>query len=143
MAQRLTRPAFRLAAGSAVAALALAGCANSNALGLVRQACGHVQRSFGLYQAATSASDAAHQAADEAAAHEQLRQALPLAAKAAGESPEWSALSTTLSESSRVPESDLVSALHQQCADIGSGGSAPTTSSSAPGVPTLPEPTGR
>jgi len=134
------------AAVSVLAAIGVEGCANSNALGLIRQACTHVQRSLVLYGASTAAASPAAAQSDRSAALEQLRAATPLAATAAGENAQWDAFSVTLSESSRVPESDLVRALHAQCADVSSGGGQPTTSttSTTPGpVPTNPEPVGR
>ena len=51
----------------------------------------------------------------------QLSDALPLAAIAAGEDTEWQALDATLSETSRVPERNLVHALSAQCAPLGGG----------------------
>ena len=149
MAQRLTPgPARRLATAAAVAALGaggLAGCATSDALALARQACGHVQRSLALYRAAQGSPTPADQQAKTQAALGELRLALPLAATAAGESPQWQALMTTLTESSRVPEGDLVIALQQQCADSSGGGQpGPATTGPAPGTtPTNPEPVGR
>jgi hypothetical protein len=135
-----------VAAVSVLAAIGIGGCANSNALGLIRQACTHVQRSLVLYGASTAATSPAAAQSESTAALEQLRDAMPLAATAAGENAQWDAFSVTLSESSRVPESDLVRALHAQCADVSSGGGQPTTSTtsttSAP-VPTNPAPVGR
>lgn len=122
------RPARRLVgtgAAGVLAALALGGCANAHALGLVRQACTHVDRSLSLYQQATGDSSPVTQQADTTAALEQLRDALPLAATAAGENAQWQAFMTTLSESGRLPESDLVIALRQQCASVAQGGQAP------------------
>lgn len=135
-------------AAAAVAALCATGtaaCGTSDALALARQACGHVQRSISLYQASQSAGTPAARQQQAAAALAELRQALPLAATAAGESAQWQALMTTLTESSRVPESDLVSALQQQCADASAGGQpvVPPGGSGATTVPTLPEPVGR
>lgn len=148
MTPRPTRPTRRLATAAAVAALGaggMAGCASSDALALARQACGHVQRSLTLYRAAQGASSPADQQARTQQALGELRLALPLAATAAGEAPQWQALMTTLTESSRVPEGDLVIALQQQCADASAGGQpAVTTNAPAPATtPTKPEPVGR
>ena len=146
MAQRLIGrvPAAALTAVAAAALLG-AGCVGQNALGLVHQACGHVQRSLQLLQASeASGLDPASVQQDRTAALVQLRDALPLAARAAGEDAEWQAFMTTLSESSRVPESDLVEALTQQCAGAGTapqpGTGPPTTPSPASStpVPTFP-----
>ncbi|HMK99070.1 MAG TPA: hypothetical protein VK428_02660 [Acidimicrobiales bacterium] len=99
-----------------------------------------MDRSLSLYQASTTTSSSATAQADSAAALQQLRDALPLAATAAGEDAEWQAFMTTLSETSRVPESDLVTALSQQCSSVADGGIGPGSppTSVAP-VPTRPE----
>jgi hypothetical protein len=130
---------------AAVAAtLALSGCAHADALALVRQACGHVDKSLALYESSTVTSSASVAQSDDAAALQQLRDALPLAATAAGEDATWQAFVTTLSESNRVPESDLVRALRQQCAAVSSGGPGPAlTSTSVAPVPTKPVPVGQ
>lgn len=127
-----------------LAALGLSGCSNGHALALVRQACTHVERSLTLYQASTMAPSPSEQQADSAAALAELRQALPLASSAAGENAQWQAFSITLSESSRVPESDLVAALRQQCTDVSNGGQGPATpATTLPPPATNPEPIGR
>ncbi|HMK62230.1 MAG TPA: hypothetical protein VK386_01315 [Acidimicrobiales bacterium] len=137
-------PPARQSIGAAVvivgSILGLAGCAHSNAQALVNQACTHVDKSLSLYQASTGAPSSATSQADGAAALQQLRDALPLAAAAAGEDPEWQAFMTTLSETSRVPEADLVTALSQQCSSVADGGIGPVSppTSVAP-VPTKPE----
>lgn len=144
----MTRAPARRLAGAAVAcavgAVALSGCAHGDALSLVRKACGHVDKSLALYRASTVATSPAAAQNDSAAALQQLRDALPLAATAAGEDATWEAFVTTLSESSRIPESDLVIALRQQCADVSSGGQGPVAppTTAAP-VPTKPEPVGQ
>jgi hypothetical protein len=110
----------------------LTGCANSAALGLVRQACHHVAISVALYHEAQKQSDPTLAAKERGQAEDQLGQASPLAAIAAGEASQWQALMATLAENSRLPESDLVPALQAQCAGVQSG----TT-----GVPVLPSTT--
>lgn len=92
----------------------LAACSSSG-VGLARQSCQHVERSLQIF--AKSLADASPQAttADRAAALEQLRIALPLAALASTDSGTWDPLATTLSESSRVPEKNLVHALRAEC----------------------------
>lgn len=121
-----------------VAGAGLTACSHGDALSLARQACGHVQRSIALYERSTTAGPTAGQA-DTAAALAQLRAALPLAATAAGEDAQWQALVTTLAESSRVPEADLVPALEAQCADAATNGSTPSPPSTTPApVPTNP-----
>jgi hypothetical protein len=69
---------------------------------------------------------------DLAKAQAQLQTASPLAAEAAGQAPQWQALMATLAENSRLPESDLVQALQQQCAVAQNGGTT---------LPTLPDTT--
>jgi hypothetical protein len=119
-----------------------AGCGTAGALALARQACSHVQRSIELYQASQSAGSPANQQGKADAALAELRMALPLAASAAGQSPQWQALMTTLTESSRVPESDLVRALTQQCADARAGGQpiGPPVGPGTTTIPPLPKP---
>lgn len=130
MSPRSARRLIGTAVAGLSAALFLSGCANSHALALVHQACTHVDRSLSLYQRSTTDAVPATAQADSAAALAQLRLALPLAATAAGENPEWQAFMTTLSESSRVPESDLVSALGQQCAAVDSAAQGPNAPTS-------------
>jgi hypothetical protein len=116
----------------------LTGCADSAALGLVRQACHHVRLSLALYRQAQNQPDATLAADERSRAASQLQTASPLAAEAAGQAPQWQALMATLAENSRLPESDLVSALRQQCAVVQTGGTT------VPNVPdtTLPAPPG-
>ncbi len=116
----------------------LTGCADSAALGLVRQACHHVTLSVALYRRSERDTDATVAAGDLARAEAQLQMASPLAAQAAGEAPQWQALMATLSEGSRLPESDLVQALQQQCA-VAQTGATPITT---PPNTTLPAPPG-
>lgn len=109
---RLTRLAI---AGTVTAVgLLLGGCGNSAALGLARQACGHVTRSVDLYTRSLREPPSSARA-DQANAESQLRAALPQAAIAAAQEPQWQALMTTIGEASRVPEADLVQALTDQC----------------------------
>jgi len=97
----------------------LPGCATSNAIGLARQACVHVNRSLVLYEHSRT-EDGAHATADANAAMNQLREGLPDAATAAGEDGQFQGLMTTLAESARIPESNLVNALQDQCQSVGS-----------------------
>jgi hypothetical protein len=110
----------------------LAGCADSAALGLVQQACHHVKISLALYQASEHEANAQVASQDLAQAQAQLQTASHLAAEAAGQAPQWQALMATLAENSRLPESDLVQALQQQCAVAQTGGTT---------LPTLPDTT--
>jgi hypothetical protein len=126
----------RLAAAAAVAGMVLlAGCANAHAQGLVQQACGHVETSLTLYHRSLTEPEATA-TQDRAQALAELRRAMPIAATAAGEAPQWQALMATLAESSRgVPESYLVSALSQQC-NMAVSGTAPSVPLTVP--PTTP-----
>lgn len=94
----------------------LGGCGSGPSAGaLVEQACTHVGRSIALYDQASheSGATARHTKAD---ALVQLRKALRPAALAGSAGGQYQALQATLSESSRVPERQLVSALSAQCA---------------------------
>jgi hypothetical protein len=82
-----------------------------------------VEVSLRLYQRAQRQTDPTVAADERARAAAELQTASPLAAEAAGQAPQWQALMATLSENSRLPESDLVSALRQQCAVAQTGGS--------------------
>jgi hypothetical protein len=102
---------------AAALALSLAGCAsNAGGLSLARRACQHVDTSLSIYRTAEEDPASSAFAGEQARANEQLREALPIAASAAGESSQWQALMATLSESTRLPESDLEPALQAQCA---------------------------
>jgi len=119
--------------GGLALSLALSGCANSAALALARRACGDVNRSLALYQSAETSPGSAKAAVEREEALGELRTALPIAATAAGEAPQWQALMATLSESSRMPESDLAYALSAQCAVAdGTGEEPPVTTATPP-----------
>jgi hypothetical protein len=109
-----------VAFGTLSLAAVLSGCASSNALALARSACGHVDQSVVIFVRSEHEHGTAA-AVDRTRALRQLRDGLPDAATAAGEDGQWQALMTTISESSRVPESDLVNALRIQCATTRSG----------------------
>ncbi len=100
-------------------ALALSACGgDSDALG--NQACAHVAQSLSLF--AQSQRPGQHNAAALAeGAGIALRDALRPAALAASSSGDWQALATTISESSRVPERNLVQALSAECASSPAG----------------------
>jgi hypothetical protein len=121
-----------------IAGLVLGGCANQRGLDLARQACRHVERSIALYEQARVTSSPAQGGAQLSEALAQLRQALPLAATAAGEASQWQGLMATLAESSHVPEADLVSALRQQCATVESNGAPGQPPISVPGTGSTP-----
>jgi hypothetical protein len=108
-----------------VLAAGLSGCSNSDGQGLARQACSHVDRSLSIFREAQQRPGTAKAASEDAAALAQLRAALPIAASAAGEDAQWQALMTTLSDSTRLPESELAHALEAQCAVAGGSGVEP------------------
>jgi hypothetical protein len=113
------RPSGSARCGVAIASLVvagtLAGCATSHALALAQLACEHVSHSISDYQDSLNATNPTTTANDQSAALLQLRYALTSAALAAGQDGQWQALMTTLAESSRVPEADLIPALEAQC----------------------------
>jgi hypothetical protein len=109
-------------AGCTIVVLVVSGCANQRGLDLARQACVHVDRSLVLYREASAEPTSQIGGTERSEALTQLREALPLAASATGESSEWQGLMATLAESAHVPESDLVKALTQQCDNASNGG---------------------
>jgi hypothetical protein len=124
-------------ATSVTMSVLLTGCSSDSGQSLARQACGHVEESISLYHQAekTPSKRVARQKVVQAA--EQLTLALPLAARANSENGQWNALMTTISESSRVSESGLISALAAQCvvADSSNGadqGPLPTNPPKSP-----------
>ncbi len=119
----MARP--RLVAGFIILALAcnlvLTDCSSQDAAPLAHQACAQVERALAAERqvASASAPRAAHL---EAAALDDVRAALPLAALAAGDDTSWQALDATLSESNRVPLRYLLHALSDQCANSAGDG---------------------
>ncbi len=114
----------------------LSACGNDGTA-LAKQACGHIDRSLELLKESGRQADAATSAQLANQAYDQLRQALPIAAQAAYHDGEWQALMTTVSESNRVPETTLITALQAQCqqADSSPFGQAPPPSSIPPPAP--------
>jgi hypothetical protein len=110
-----------MAAGSVVAA----GCGSQDGDALARQACGYVSSSITLYESSLSGKTPSETIHLQDEAYDQLQLGLQPAALAAGDNGQWQALMTTISESSRVPERVLVSALKQQCAVAASPGAPP------------------
>lgn len=102
--------------------MSLSACSSSDALTLARQACTYVQSSISLYNAASKNKDPKAANVQYANALQDLRKAEPLASIAAGEDTQWQALQATLSESSRVPEKNLIYSLTQQCQAAQAGG---------------------
>jgi hypothetical protein len=114
----------------------LSACGNDGTA-LAKQACGHIDRSLELLKESGRQADAATSAQLANQAYDQLRLALPIAAQAAYHDGEWQALMTTVSESNRVPETTLITALQAQCqqADSSPFGQAPPPSSIPPPAP--------
>ena len=110
---RLTRFVVGTAALLAAGTVAT-GCAAS-AGDLARTSCAHVTSSITLYDRATRATDQAEATRLKGLAYIELLSAIPIAAQAAYHDIQWEALSTTLSEASRVPEPVLVPALQSEC----------------------------
>lgn len=115
LTRRITRPFFALVAIGAGSAFA-AGCATQDGAALARQACGYVNSSISQYESSLTPSHRSESTHLQGEAYNTLQLGLQSAAIAAGDDPKWQALMTTISESSRVPEGVLVSALQQQCA---------------------------
>lgn len=123
------------------AGIALAACGGGGTA-LAQQACTHVDRSIALYKQAAGDSDPARAAALTQQASLQLRLALPLAAQAASQDGQYQALMTTVAESSRVSEGDLVTALTDQCSSANSSnGGEPPPPSNIPPPATTPSDT--
>ena len=108
---------------SLAAGAALSSCSTGSAT-LAHQACTQVEASLRLYGASQRVSDPSAAAHDRAVALADLRAALRPAALAASSDGQWQALAATLSETNRVPESDLVTALGAQCAAFSPSGQA-------------------
>jgi hypothetical protein len=135
----------RLAAGSVLAlglGSALSACGSGNGTALAKQACTHVDRSIGLLKQSAHQSDQIEAARLTQRAYIELRDALPIAAQAAYLDGQWQALMTTVSESNRVPETTLTTALAAQCrvADSSTFDQAPPPSSIPPPAPVTSSP---
>jgi hypothetical protein len=113
---RLVRRAVVGVAAITVSALLLSACGQSaGALG--HEACIDVAKSLSLYADSFKTHNPAASSRDQAKALDLLRTALRPAALAGSSDGDWQALMTTLSESNRVPEGKLVTALSAQCAE--------------------------
>jgi hypothetical protein len=126
-----------IAIGAALClAVLLSGCSQQDALGLARQACGHVSRSIHLYDDALSATTRSAAERELQEANNQLQVAEPLAAAATSDNGQWNALMTTLQEIGRVDEGHLLIALRAQCSAAESNsGVIPPTPTTFPPVP--------
>jgi hypothetical protein len=94
-----------------------AGCSSSSGQGLslARQACVHVDRSVSLYLSSEHVADQTQANAMRNEAGIQLDLAEPLAARATSANGQWNGLMTTIGESSRVDESELIPTLQDLC----------------------------
>jgi translation initiation factor 2B subunit (eIF-2B alpha/beta/delta family) len=119
----------------AATSIAAAGCGNQSGLTLARQACTYVNSSISLYDSSLTAKTQKQRTALANQAYSRLSLALQPAALATSDNSQWQALMTTISESSRVPESVLVSALQQQCAVADSQGGNPPAPTNPPTTP--------
>jgi hypothetical protein len=104
------------AATIAAASVLITGCATQNGEALAKQACTYVNSSIATYESSLTGKTPAEKTHLQDEAYDSLQLALQPAALATGDNGQWQALMTTISESSRVPEGVLVSALDQQCA---------------------------
>jgi hypothetical protein len=101
---------------------------------LAKQACVYVSTSIALYESSLGHKSATETTQLQNEAYDRLQLGLQPAALAAGDNGQWQALMTTISESSRVPEGVLVSALQQQCAVADNPGATPPPPGSTPGT---------
>lgn len=99
----------------AAVAFLLAACDGGGGLGLARQACRYVERSIAIYRQAEHDPDQAKAEGQFEQAAADLNAAEPLAAQANSADPQWNPLMTTLQESRRNSETNLIPALEQQC----------------------------
>lgn len=112
--RRLRRLLGAAALVSSGAVLATSCGASASSLG--HQACEDVGRSLSIYAQSTKTDNTARAEKERQRALSLLREALQPAAIAGSDDGDWQALMATLSESNRVPESKLVSALSAQSA---------------------------
>ena len=113
----------RLALGLVAVGLSggvLTACAAS-AGDLARASCAHVDKSLALFSKAEHTTSPSEAAALRNQAYLDLLPSIPIAAQAAYHDISWQALSTTLSEINRVPESELVPSLQAQCTNATNG----------------------
>jgi hypothetical protein len=98
-----------LGAGTALAACGDAGTS------LAQQSCVDVHHSITLFDRSQRTADPTEAAKLRAEAVVDLNEAEPLASEAANDNGQWQDLMTTLSESPRVPEQHLITALQASC----------------------------
>jgi hypothetical protein len=114
-ATRVLRPRVLLAVAiTVILGASLAACGNQG-IGLARQACTHVGRSITLLHQADRSPESSSAADLNHKAYIEMLAALPIAAEATYVDNQWQALMATLSQSSQVPEAQLVPALQAEC----------------------------
>jgi hypothetical protein len=111
------RRAALAAAAATAAGILLAACGSSGAQ-QAELACAHVERSITLYNASLHQPDATTASNERRSAQKQLLIAEPLAAAATSSDGSWNGLQTTLIESERVSEGNLMVALESECAGV-------------------------
>jgi hypothetical protein len=115
--QRTGRGTAALVATVITGGLVLSACSETSGLTYAQQACAHVHRSIVAFaQSATPDMPAATAASLRQKADNELRAALPLAARANSADGSWNSLMTTISESATIDEGHLVPALRATCA---------------------------
>ena len=112
---RFVRPRAVLVVAVIVALGTLLTACGNQGIGLARQACSDVGRSITLLHQADRSHDSSSAAELHQKAYVELLAALPIAAEATYVDNQWQALMTTLSQSSQVPETQLVPALQAEC----------------------------
>jgi hypothetical protein len=122
-------------------AILVSGCSQQSGLDLARQACTHVDKSVRLYKEAERTDQQSTARLRVQQAYNELRAALPLAAAATSDDGRWNALMTAISESARVSEAQLLTALQDECAvTSGSQDAIPNPPSSVTSpAPTSPQ----
>jgi hypothetical protein len=119
----------------------LSACGNSGTT-LAQQACVHIDRSITDLHKSELPGYAAQADGLRQKAYLELRKALPIASMAAFHDGQWQSLMTTISESNRVPETTLITALTAQCNQANSStfGNPPPPSSIPPPAPVSTSP---
>jgi hypothetical protein len=140
---RVARPRAVLAVAAVLALGASLAACDSQGIGLARQACGDVGRSITLLHEADRTHDSSNATELNHKAYMALMAALPIAASATYVDNQWQALMTTLSQSSEIPETQLVPALQAECRVANNSvfdQSPPPSSIPPPSVGTIPPP---
>lgn len=116
-----------VAATLAAAGVLFTACSSSSGDAQAAQACVHVNRSIVLYDRSLHERDTTVASNEQQHAQHELLVAEPLAAAATSADGSWNGLQTTLIESERVSEGNLLVALQSECADVVVSGTASDT----------------